>query len=55
MGQWERKRDSIYREVSVLWVDTEILIGILYLGFSAAFDKVPYFLMNKMETWGEAG
>lgn len=29
-----------------------ILVGVLYLSFSIGFDKVLYFLMNKMEIWG---
>lgn len=47
-----KEGNSIYREVSVLRADTGILIGIPYLGFSIAFDKAPYFLMNKMEMRG---
>lgn len=31
---------------------TGILVGVPYLSFSTAFDRAPYFLMNKKEMWG---
>ena len=48
------------REITFLFTErllyseqiTGILLGIPYLSISIAFDKSPYFLMSKTETWG---